>query len=90
MLVIRDITERERVRVDLEERARALASTNADLKTFTAAAVHDMKEPLRQIRAFASLLAESDTEFDPVAARYIRFMGESAGRLTRLVDDLLE
>ena len=90
VLVARDITEQERILADLEARAQDLVQTNAELKTFTAATSHDMKEPLRQIQAFAGLLGETDAALDSTTAKYVRYMGDSAGRLTRLVDDLLE
>ncbi|MFT6395442.1 MAG: PAS domain S-box-containing protein [Bradymonadia bacterium] len=90
VLVIRDISERTENRQRLEERNNALASTNADLKTFTAAASHDMKEPLRKIRAFAGLLGESDDDLSDATLQYMHYMDDAAGRLTHLVDDLVE
>lgn len=90
VLVVRDISERVEARMLLEERNAALASTNADLKIFTAAASHDMKEPLRKIRAFAGLLGESDEELSDSTLQYVSYMSDAAGRLTHLVDDLVE
>lgn len=90
VLVVRDISERVESRERLEERNTALARTNADLKTFTAAASHDMKEPLRKIRAFAGLLGETDENLSEPTLQYMSYMNDAAGRLTHLVDDLVE
>jgi signal transduction histidine kinase len=85
-----DVSERQELEIELARYAERLERTNRELDRFATVASHDLQEPLRKIAAFASLLkrryagrldADADTSLD--------FLIDAAGRMRRLIDDLL-
>jgi light-regulated signal transduction histidine kinase (bacteriophytochrome) len=94
---VRDISERKRVELELEqsinglaETARELERSNRDLEQFAYVASHDLQEPLRQVRAFVKLLRDRHSDkFDAKAAQYFEFVNEGAARMSDLVQGLL-
>jgi PAS domain S-box-containing protein len=81
------------LREEVEERRRAeaeLQRSNAELDKFAYVASHDLQEPLRKIQAFGDRLQGKFRGQFPEAARdYVDRMLASAGRMRRLIDDLL-
>ncbi len=74
---------------ELMESNLRLMKSNQDLEQFTYIASHDLQEPLRKIRTFASLLSASAT--DPVRQRSLaEKIDLSAQRMARLINDLLD
>lgn len=77
------------------EEARRLASeelarSNHDLEQFAHVASHDLKEPLRMVTGFMSLLKDRyKDKLDGKGEEYIAFAVEATGRMQRLIDDLL-
>lgn len=79
---------------DLERRValrtRELERANSELETFTRAATHDLKSPLRGITALADALAEDHSVgLDEEARGLVEGLRREGRRATRLVDDLL-
>jgi signal transduction histidine kinase len=78
----------------LEDLARtncALERSNHDLEQFAYAASHDLQEPLRTISSYLELLADRYREhLDARGRQWIDFTVESADRMKRLIQDLLE
>ena len=84
--------EQIRVRVEqgLRQAAKGLARSNKDLEQFAYVASHDLKEPLRMVTGFMSLLKDRcQGKLDAKADEYIVFAAEAAARMQRLIDDLL-
>lgn len=72
------------------ERTADLEERNKELQHFAYIASHDLREPLRKIRAFGDLLQEeADQTLSDEAAFYIDRMRTSAFRMDNLLSDLL-
>jgi len=70
--------------------ARELRRSNAELEQFAYVASHDLQEPLRKIQAFGDLLTTKHAGVLPAEGQgYVTKMKASAGRMSRLIDDLL-
>ncbi len=67
-----------------------LGSSNEDLRQFAHVASHDLREPLRNISSFSTLLARRyKNQLDKEAEEYLTFITEGAKRMDRLLNDLL-
>ncbi|HET8934907.1 MAG TPA: ATP-binding protein [Polyangiales bacterium] len=78
-----EMTERKR-------REEALTRSNRDLEQFAYIASHDLREPLRMVSSFLSLLVQRyKDQLDKDAQRYIHFAVDGANRMQRLIDGLL-
>jgi light-regulated signal transduction histidine kinase (bacteriophytochrome) len=90
LLAIEDATEQREARRAIEAYAHDLERSNRDLEQFAYVASHDLQEPLRTVSSFAQLLARRyEGELDEKAQQYIGFMTDAAGRMQRLIRDLL-
>lgn len=89
-VLVSDITDRKRAEQQLVRTATELARSNADLQQFAYAASHDLQEPLRVIRGFLNLLDERFPQaVDAKAKEWMTHVREAAGRMSRLIADLL-
>ncbi|HVU94225.1 MAG TPA: PAS domain S-box protein [Puia sp.] len=89
--VTRDLTERKQAEDRLLQYARQLEAQNQELQQFAYAAAHDLKEPLRKMQLYYSVLLEHLDE--PVSSEKNRLSldrsVEAARRMQQLIDDLL-
>ncbi|MDZ7719068.1 MAG: ATP-binding protein [Balneolaceae bacterium] len=68
-----------------------LKETNQELEQFAYSLSHDLKEPLRMIRSFMSLLEKNyGPELDERAKEYIHYAADGAERMNGYISDLLE
>jgi len=86
-----DITQRKQAEDRHEALLNELKRSNQDLEQFAYVASHDLKQPLRQISSFATLLerrlgdkAEGDIR------DYLNYLTDGAKRMQSLVNDLLD
>ncbi len=68
-----------------------LNDANKELEHFSYIASHDLKEPLRMVTSFLSLLHKKyDDKLDETAQSYINFSIDGARRMKKLIDELLK
>ncbi|MGE0700795.1 MAG: ATP-binding protein, partial [Hyphomicrobiaceae bacterium] len=85
-----DITELETSQRRMHEYTLKLERSNAELQEFAYVASHDLQEPLRKIEAFGDRLNRRYAELLPDEGKmYIERMQDAAGRMRRLINDLL-
>lgn len=79
------IMERTKELVDAN---RELEASNNDLQQFASVAWHDLKEPLRKIRTFSSII-NGKFKMEEEARFYFDKIGKSSERMNMLIEDLL-
>jgi PAS domain S-box-containing protein len=88
--VARDVTALREARARLEERARELERSNAELAEFAYVASHDLSEPLRTITGYLQLLRRRHGDrLGDEANDYVARAIDSASRLRTMIDDVL-
>ncbi|NMH28015.1 sensor histidine kinase [Flavobacterium silvaticum] len=75
---------------ELRKKNDELELRNHELQQFSWVVSHDLKEPLRKIETFIKIIRDRYVSADPKAADYIERTVNSASRMTRQIDDLLE
>ncbi len=87
------ITSNKRLQKEIAEKnviQAQLETANERMKQFTYVASHDLKEPLRSIGGFSSLLQrELKGELSESGEQYLQFITGGVKRMTTLLDDLL-
>jgi signal transduction histidine kinase len=84
-------TKELRIRKDeTEHQNRRLEESNMALKEFAYASAHDLKEPLRNIGSFISLLKRRyGHTFNEEALEYMNFVNMGVAKMDKLLEDLL-
>ena len=86
-----DVTDSTRIEAALRERATALEAADRVKTDFVANMSYELRTPLTSIGGFAEMLAAGYAgKLSPKAEDYVGAIGESAGRLAKLVDDVLD
>jgi two-component system CheB/CheR fusion protein len=74
----------------LRDNNLSLKRINKELETFTFISSHDLQEPLRKIKNFATfLLKEEKDNLSDTGKNYLQRMQDSVTRMQRLIEDLL-
>ncbi|MEO6917415.1 MAG: ATP-binding protein [Chitinophagaceae bacterium] len=85
-----DITSLKNSQAELQEKIELLEQSNSELEQFAYVASHDLQEPLRKIKTFASLINERFNEPSAAFAKvYLNKVIDSANRMSGLISDLL-
>jgi PAS domain S-box-containing protein len=89
--VARDVTAQKILEQRLEEQARDLARSNADIEQFAYVASHDLRAPLRAIENIAEWIEEDMPADLPDTVRgHLHELRRRVRRLQSMTDDLLE
>ncbi len=89
--IIHDVSERLRMQADLIRRTEELQRSNEDLESFAYVASHDLRQPLRMISSYLSLLERTLGErLDQDGRDYLGFARDGAKRMDHLIQDLLD
>lgn len=87
----RDVTDRRQAQLEIEKALADLARSNEELQQFAYVASHDMREPLRMVRSYLSILKRSlGSSLTDECENYIAFAIDGARRMELLIHDLLE
>jgi PAS domain S-box-containing protein len=90
-LRIKEAKAKEILEQKVKERTADLERSNYELLQFASVASHDLKEPLRKISIFSQLLQDKlNGNLDASSERYLNNIVQSAGRMSGLIDDLLQ
>lgn len=77
-------------KLKIETANRELKQVNEELRQFTSVVSHDLREPLRTISNFSTLLERHyGSQLDEGGKAYIQFVRSAAGRMHKLLEDLL-
>ncbi len=88
--IARDISDRKLVEAASANWAEQLNRANADLLQFSYITSHDLKEPLRTIRAFTELfLREHRNPLTEEESAWLAQVVRAAGRMNAMITDLL-
>lgn len=93
--IIQDIHEQRKFEEELKkqvtENTEELRRSNDDLLHFANVVSHDLKEPVRKIKIFNSLLRnESKIHFDENSKKYLNKVDQSAQRMQTIIEGILD
>jgi signal transduction histidine kinase len=88
--IVAELSSLREAHEQLDEQARDLTRSNAELEQFAYVASHDLQEPLRKVASFCQLIEQRyDAQLDERGRQYIAFAVDGAKRMQQLINDLL-
>ncbi len=91
LVIIRDITDLKQAQNELLSKAKKLEQSNKELEEFAYVVSHDMKQPIRTIISYLSLLKKKHLEIlPPEAQEFVNYSIEGANKMNDLIRDILQ
>jgi signal transduction histidine kinase len=88
--IVAELSSLREAHDQLDEQARELTRSNAELEQFAYVASHDLQEPLRKVASFCQLIEQRyGDQLDERGRQYIAFAVDGAKRMQQLINDLL-
>jgi PAS domain S-box-containing protein len=88
---LRDVSDRKAAEEVLRRASMELERRNSELEGFAAMVAHDLRQPLQVVGGFAQLLTERSVgSTDELAERYRAAIERGVGKMTAMVDSMLE
>ncbi|WP_299443318.1 ATP-binding protein [uncultured Rhodospira sp.] len=86
-----DLTERNASEEALARKNEELERSNAELESFAHVAAHDLREPLRTIASYATLLRRrTQDRLTDEEAEFVAYINQGVARMDALISDLLD
>jgi len=90
-VVLRDVSERERMQAQLADQLRQTQAANEELVSFTHYISHDLRAPLRAMDGFSRALADDyGDRLDDTAGELLSHIHQASQKMRALLDDLLD
>src|SRR5262249_38127192 len=75
---------------ELKQARDELQKRNEELDAYNHTIAHDLKTPLQAITTFSQLLLmKHERDFDDKSKGYVKYIGESVGKMGQMIDQLL-
>ncbi|MBC7554876.1 MAG: PAS domain-containing protein [Taibaiella sp.] len=88
---VQDITDMKNTQEELLLKTQKLEASNIELQKFASITSHDLREPLRKIITFGSMLErDSDSHLSEKGTLYLGKMTHSSLRMQKLIEDILD
>lgn len=89
-ITIQDITERKALEHKLDALVLELRRSNEELEQFAYVASHDLRQPLRTVRSYMTLIEEAiDDKLEGDTREFMDFIRDGVRRMDALITDLL-
>jgi len=89
-VTFQDITARKRLEQKLDALVLELRRSNEELEQFAYVASHDLRQPLRTVRSYVTLIEESiEDKLDAETHEFMDFIRDGVRRMDALITDLL-
>ncbi|MBC7950624.1 MAG: PAS domain-containing protein [Rhodospirillaceae bacterium] len=89
-VTIQDITARKQLEHKLDALVLELRRSNEELEQFAYVASHDLRQPLRTVRSYVTLIEEAiDDKLDVETREFMEFIRDGVRRMDALITDLL-
>ncbi|MEW5727889.1 MAG: ATP-binding protein, partial [Pseudomonadota bacterium] len=89
-LTLQDISERKRMEDKLDALVSELRRSNEELEQFAYVASHDLRQPLRVVGSYVTLIEESiEDKLDRETREFMDFIRDGVRRMDLLITDLL-
>jgi signal transduction histidine kinase len=91
LVIIRDITDLKLAQNELLSKAKKLERSNKELEEFAYVVSHDMKQPIRTIISYLSLLKKKHIEgLTAEAQDFVNYSIDGANKMSDLIRDILQ